>query len=193
MDPVTGGRDAAAASKTALRHRARVARQTLDEAYRTAADQAITSRLVAWVDMVGAATVGLYAALPGEVDLDPAVAPLLRAGVAVAYPRVEDDTTMTFHRVRAVPTLRRGTPAIREPSPGSPVVVPDTVVLPGLAFDRRGGRLGHGAGYYDRWLAGHPGVRTVGVCHARLLVDEVPMLPHDVRADAVLTEDDVYR
>ena len=63
------------------------------------------------------------------------------------------------------------------------------VLVPGLAFDAKGGRLGHGAGYYDRLLNRLPaGVPLVGLVHSRLLLDTVPMLEHDVPMTHVLTE-----
>lgn len=72
-------------------------------------------------------------------------------------------------------------------------VLPQTIdlaIIPGVAFDRRGGRLGHGAGYYDRLLADlRPDCLKVGVGYACQLVEEVPCLPHDVLMDVVITED----
>ena len=66
--------------------------------------------------------------------------------------------------------------------------VPDFLLVPLLAFDRRGYRLGYGAGYYDRTLAGLPGRFALGVGYAAQELDEVPAGPYDVRLDAVATE-----
>jgi 5-formyltetrahydrofolate cyclo-ligase len=70
----------------------------------------------------------------------------------------------------------------------------DVVVLPGIAFDRQGGRLGQGKGYYDRLLADVSSKCTlIGLAFDVQLVEEVPMEPHDVRLDILITESDLYR
>ena len=94
---------------------------------------------------------------------------------------------MSF-RAGPVPTSA-GAYGIPEPPAEAPVVLPDLLVVPGLAFDVAGGRLGSGAGFYDRWLAvADPRPWTAGVCDDRFLLDAVPTEPHDVAMDEVLTE-----
>jgi 5-formyltetrahydrofolate cyclo-ligase len=67
-------------------------------------------------------------------------------------------------------------------------------VIPGLAFDRRGGRLGYGKGYYDRFLGHIRGDATrVAICFECQLVAEVPVLPHDIRMHMIVTEEAVYK
>jgi 5-formyltetrahydrofolate cyclo-ligase len=67
------------------------------------------------------------------------------------------------------------------------------VVVPGVAFDRSGGRLGHGKGYYDKLLVRiRPDAHIVAVAYECQLFPEVPMLPHDVRMHKVVTESAVY-
>jgi 5-formyltetrahydrofolate cyclo-ligase len=72
--------------------------------------------------------------------------------------------------------------------PDGAVTVPDFLLVPLLAFDRRGYRVGYGAGYYDRTLAGLPGRSRLGVAYAAQELDEVPAGPYDERLDAVATE-----
>ena len=112
----------------------------------------------------GLATIAVFAALPGEVDLTEWVArhPERRW----VYPRVSGDD-LTFHAVaNPAAELTRGTLGIREPSPTlAPVAIDriDAFLCPGLGFDARGGRLGRGCGYYDRALAGaRPGALKIG-------------------------------
>ena len=71
-----------------------------------------------------------------------------------------------------------------------PEVIPDLLLVPLLAFDRRGHRLGYGGGFYDRTIAALPGVRTIGCAYAALEVREVPAGPTDVALDAIATEDE---
>ena len=67
---------------------------------------------------------------------------------------------------------------------------PDVVLVPGLAFTATGGRLGQGGGWYDRFLADvRPECTTIGVCFAEQVVDELPIEPHDVAVDIVVTDD----
>jgi 5-formyltetrahydrofolate cyclo-ligase len=69
----------------------------------------------------------------------------------------------------------------------------DLVMVPGVAFDRRGGRTGHGKGYYDRLLERvRPGVPLIGIAFECQIFPEIPMLPHDIRMDKVITERAIY-
>ena len=71
---------------------------------------------------------------------------------------------------------------------------PNLIVIPGLAFDRRGGRLGYGKGYYDRFLGHIRGdAARVAICFECQLVAEVPVLPHDIRMHMIVTEKAIYR
>ena len=65
----------------------------------------------------------------------------------------------------------------------------DLIVVPGVAFDRKGNRIGRGRGYYDRFLAQHPHTRTIGLCFDFQLVPEVPSEPHDRPIDEILSYD----
>lgn len=82
-----------------------------------------------------------------------------------------------------------------EPASGAPAPPPDLILVPGLAFDRRGGRLGRGGGFYDRFLAGPvaAGLPTLGVCFACQVVPNVPQEPHDARVAALVTEEGFVR
>lgn len=91
--------------------------------------------------------------------------------------------------------LQPGRFAIPEPSGEGVSTLPeeiDVVLVPGLAFDARGGRLGWGRGYYDRALAQAPGARRVGVCLESGLVNAVPMEAHDLPMHTVVTPHAVY-
>jgi 5,10-methenyltetrahydrofolate synthetase len=110
----------------------------------------------------------------------------------VALPRVEGDR-LVFHAVSVADRLARGRFGMREPDPNEALQIfpaeGDTILVPGVAFDRRGGRLGRGGGFYDRFLAQWPDVRRVGIAFSEQLVAAVPREIHDVPVDAVVTED----
>ena len=125
--------------------------------------------------------------LAGEVDVRPLLLALVGRGHVVALPETPPlGQALMFRRWRpgvAMVPERFGT--LR---PDGAVVTPDVLLVPLLAFDRRGYRLGYGGGYYDRTIAGLPGVRAIGCGFAVQEVDAVPVLPHDARLDAVATE-----
>jgi 5-formyltetrahydrofolate cyclo-ligase len=133
----------------------------------------------------------LYAPLPGELDtrrLDE----LLRArGLEIAYPRVSSPSELALH-LAPIAALAPGRFGIAEPPPSAPELAPaalDLVVVPGLAFDRAGRRLGFGGGYYDRLLARCEAARRYGACLPGQLRDEVPAAPGDVIMDYLLCGD----
>jgi 5-formyltetrahydrofolate cyclo-ligase len=132
----------------------------------------------------------LYAARPFE--LDPGAIELVAAAkrLPTYYPRVEADG-LTFRRGR-LEGLAAGRFGVREPAgdavaldPGAPDVL---VIVPGVAFDRRGGRLGTGRGYYDRALPALAHARCIGFTIEALIVDVLPSDPWDVPMHAVATE-----
>jgi 5-formyltetrahydrofolate cyclo-ligase len=153
-----------------------------------------------------ASTVLLFAALPGEPDLTALGDHLRRRGVRVALPRVDwsNGTMAPVPVVDEAADLTIGRHALREPRADLPALEPgelDAVIVPGLAFDRAGHRLGRGAGFYDRFLisltarrADAPGPRPdlVGVALRAHLVAEVPCGPDDVRVHRLATPDGVF-
>lgn len=151
----------------------------------------MAARLLALADERAARTVAVYAAVGREADPREAAAAWLAAGLTVAWPRVVG-TALRFHRAAGLDALEAGYRGILEPRPQAPLVpleAIDLLVVPGVAFDRRGGRLGQGGGFYDRLLAA-PARRAlaVGLGYAVQLMDEVPTEAHDQRLDAVITE-----
>lgn len=186
--------DSLAARKRSLRASARAARRSLLAPERQQASAAIVARLQQLPDVRDAATILLYAASPTEVDLAALVRPLRRRGVRTLFPRV-DGAQLDLVAAADLRTLELGYRGIREPS--GPRVGPEVVdiaLVPGVAFDPLGGRLGQGGGHYDRLLARFPDdcVR-IGVCFACQMVPHVPRAPHDEAVDLVVTEHALYR
>jgi len=140
----------------------------------------------------------LYRALAGEVDTDRIRHAYLAAGARLYYPRVAGRRTLAFYPHREGDRWETGPYGIPEPS--SPAGVEpllsgwDIIVVPGLAFDRRGNRLGNGFGYYDRFLGGLPeSVPRVGLAWASQRIPEVPVDVWDVPVHALVTEEGVIR
>src|SRR5262245_17367315 len=130
-----------------------------DQALERAGD-AVSERILTLPPLAAPTAVGCYLSVRRELPTGGLIARLRASGHEIAVPRVIDRGRMEF-RVLEEP-LEPGTLGI--PTSRGPRIVPAVLVCPGLAFDPRGGRLGYGAGHYDRWLADHPDAVTVGVC-----------------------------
>lgn len=145
----------------------------------------------------GARIVSLYAATSAELGTEAAAARLAAAGIALAYPRVAiRERRLTFHRVEAPSALEPGALGIFEPASSAPRIPIDQIdlfVVPGLAFDTRGARLGWGQGYYDRVLVQHPNATRVGFAFDAQIVSYAPSTDRDVPMDHIVSEEGVLR
>ena len=110
----------------------------------------------------------------------------------IYLPRIDPKKSLALCRVRSLPRdLKKGAYNIREPRAfckERPARQMDIIIVPGVAFDKRGGRLGRGGGYYDRLLRKAPKVVEIGLCFREQIVKKVPMKTHDVRVDRVITD-----
>lgn len=158
---------------------------------RAAAARAVARHVLALPEYASARAVALHAALPDEVPLDAVAEAAVAGGRVLALPRMQGER-LCFARVERWDTLVRGRFGIPEPAATAPEVRlarGDLVLLPGVAFDARGGRLGRGGGHYDRALAAlREAPHLVGVGFAFQLVARVPMAAHDRRVDAFVCE-----
>lgn len=182
------------AEKQALR-RAMVGRiLALDPVERRRQEAALIEHAPTLPGFAGSAAVLLYApAFPEEIDTRPFLHRALASGKRLILPRV--DRRGRRLRLHAVDDLERdlapGTLAIPEPRPDRPELAPgeiDWVLVPGLAFDGRGYRLGRGAGHYDRLLPLlRPDVPRWALALAPQLVAALPIEPHDQPLDGIRT------
>jgi 5-formyltetrahydrofolate cyclo-ligase len=133
--------------------------------------------------------VGGYHAHQDEADPALLLKALARAGAHVAFPRVTaKDAILDFHLVPDGEILTPGRHGIPEPLAHWPKVTPRFLLVPLLAYDDDGYRLGYGGGYYDRTLASLAGARAVGIAYSGQRMETLPHDPHDYPLDAVLTE-----
>ncbi len=148
---------------------------------------AVCAKILAMPAYQNARTVMAYAALRGEVPLTGVLEDVLRTGRTLLMPRCEGPGIMRARRVRKLDELVPGAYGILEPGEDCPAEEQmDLVLVPGLAFDRRGGRIGYGGGYYDRFLDGRKAV-SVGICAEFALFDRIPQTEKDKRMDCVVT------
>ena len=132
--------------------------------------------------------VGGYHALPGEADPALLLGRLAAQGCRIAFPRmVARDLPLEFHLVPDGEMLKLGAHGIHEPRSDWPSVMPHLLLVPLLAFDKSGHRLGYGGGFYDRTLAAY-GIRAIGLAYAAQEMESLPAEAHDMKLDGVLTE-----
>ncbi|HUS23576.1 MAG TPA: 5-formyltetrahydrofolate cyclo-ligase [Candidatus Binatia bacterium] len=180
-------------TKIDLRRELRLARSRIPPAQRRRAAQRAATHLARACRRWGARRVAVYLSFGAELDTAPLVAALRQAGCALFVPRIVTGGAMRFVALGRL--LRSNRFGIAEPPGGARAARLDAIVLPLVAFDDSGRRLGMGGGYYDRLLSGtRPGrPRRVGYAYALQRVDAVPSEPHDARLDAVVTEQGVRR
>ncbi len=140
----------------------------------------------------------LFASLPGEVDSAPIFEAARRDDRRTMLPRMLPSGALEFVPFDDFEGLAVGRYGVREPATPTPARTPRVgtlLLVPGVAFDRSGGRLGRGGGYYDRALArlarGGAGPFVVGVAFPIQIVERVPMGPHDVLLDGVVTDEEL--
>lgn len=135
-------------------------------------------------------TIAVYIPTGNEVDVTELIGMLGQAGWIVAAPRVAG-RTMHFYEIHSMEDCEKGHYGILEPRMGCRIIDGDRIncmIIPGLAFDLEGNRLGYGGGYYDRYLAGHPGIVRIAVAYDFQLVDELPSEQHDCRMNYLVTD-----
>lgn len=186
--------EAAGAKREArVRARAALAAVTPEDARRWS--DALCARLTRSAPWRGAHTILAFAPLPGEPDICPALRDAIAAGRRICLPRIDWRTgILTPALVESIDTglvaVRHG---VREPGPAAPAVGDrelDLALVPGLAFDLAGRRLGRGGGFYDRLLSrlAPLSVATVGVAFEVQLIPEVPASESDAPVRALVTE-----
>lgn len=127
--------------------------------------------------------------MPDEVPTQGLLDELVSEGKTVLLPRVISDTEMEVRRYTGKEDLRKGAFGIMEPTGTlfTDYERIDVAIVPGVAFDRDGHRLGRGKGYYDRFLSKVPLVYKIGVCFPSRLMDKVPADKYDILMDEIIT------
>jgi 5-formyltetrahydrofolate cyclo-ligase len=155
------------------------------------------ARQAAELDIAPNSLIGGYAALEDEADPHLLLKALASTGHEIAFPRIEAKAApLVFHHWKPGRELQRGAFGIAEPRADWPIAHPPILLVPLLAFDARGHRLGYGGGYYDRTLEAlraRGNVRAIGVAYAGQEVEFIPDENHDHRLDMVATEAGVRR
>jgi 5-formyltetrahydrofolate cyclo-ligase len=180
--------------KTELRKTAFARRDALPAAERQAAADAVAARPFP-IPIAPGVIVSGFSPLKTEINPLPLMRRLAAAGARLALPVVAGrGKPLIMRSFTFGQALNEGVWGIREPKDDAPEVDPDILIVPLAAFDRRGNRIGYGAGYYDMTINRLRSVKSVvaiGIAYAAQEVSEVPTTPRDARLDLVLTEREV--
>jgi 5-formyltetrahydrofolate cyclo-ligase len=177
--------------KAQVRRDAAARRDALPAAERSAAAATIAARPLPVAVPAGAIVSG-FSPLKSEINPVPLMRAFADAGAGLALPVVAGRGKPLIMRSWTFGApLVAGVWGIREPPPDAPEVFPDILIVPLLAFDRTGHRIGYGAGYYDMTIARLRGIKpvlAVGIAYAAQEIAEIPTTERDARLDFVLTE-----
>ena len=179
-------------NKHRLRAAIRQQLQHMDVAERQTFSAAICRAIIDHAAYREARVIFCYAAMENEADPAQMIRHALAHGKRVVYPVCKADGVMDAWEPMDKAAWRVGKHGIWEPDAARAVKVlpeePDLSIVPGLAFDECGGRLGHGAGYYDRYFAFAPHTYRLGICFECQMVQKLPTEQHDVSMNGIVTE-----
>lgn len=161
----------------------------------------IMERFMTLPEFEAAKTVKFYVDVRAEVRTRYALPEALKSGKKIVVPWCNDMGMLELFHLESMDELTLGMYKILEPREdlrrlASKQVQPeelDLIMVPGVAFDRRGGRTGHGKGYYDKLLEhARPNAPLVGIAFECQMFPQIPMMSHDIYMDKVITESAVY-
>ena len=183
-------------SKSQLRNELRQRRQALGQPVQHAAAAAVSDNIRQLPGWTEARSIGLYLANDGEIDTQPLSTLCRRRGMRVFLPVINSDTSLSFAEWAPGAALTANRFGIGEPPPSAsrcPVSELDILILPVVGWDRRGGRLGMGGGFYDRTLAATKGPLLVGLAHSVQELAQTPKDAWDISVDFIVTEASLHR
>lgn len=181
--------------KARLRAEAFARRDALAQEVREEASRRIAAHALSLPELETASPVGSYWPIRSEVDPRPLMDALHARGQALALSQILHPH-LQFRLWSPDEPLLKGSFGVMQPGPEAAPCVPQALLMPLAAFDRRGGRLGYGKGHFDRAIAAietvHP-VLTIGLAFAAQEIGEVPQEDHDRPLDVVVTEEGIIR
>lgn len=184
-----------AALKKELRGRIASKAASLPLEYRLVANNQIKKNVYSLPEYKQADTIITFVSVEAEPDTRDIIEAALAEGKRVAVPRLLDNNDMEACIIKNLDELQAMRYSLYEPPAGTPVLNPNEaglIMVPCLACDERGGRIGHGKGYYDRFLD-RLNVPTACLCYSLLLQKKLPQMPHDHLMDIVISENGIIR
>lgn len=179
-------------TKEEIREKYRKIRAQIPSETRKHADSQIAERLFNRPEYRDARIIYCYMSFKDEADTASIIDESFRLGKQVALPRVSGKRKMEFFFISGQKDLVTGFMGIKEPAgyclEASAPSEDALVLLPGLAFDRSGARLGYGGGFYDTYLAKHAGCKKAALAYSAQIAPEIPTESVDVKTDMIITE-----
>lgn len=176
--------------KSDLRKKIRTLKHTFSAEQLSSFSENVCSRLLSDADIIKANVILAYMPLPDEVDIQPLIESLSAANKRILLPEVVSDNEIVLREHHSKSDLKRGAFGILEPTGKifTDYSLLDVILVPGMAFDSKGNRLGRGKGYYDRFLAKVQAESAtlphlIGVCFPFQIVEEVPTNEFDHPVD----------
>ncbi len=184
------------AEKKQMREVILAVRDAMPPVVRRAASLAINEKICELSAYRHARTVLAYIGFGSEIETQALIERIIADGKIAVLPRVDRATqSLILHSVKSLSELVTSKWGIREPPAEAPVKSASAIefiLMPGVAFDRSGNRLGYGRGYYDKWvLSADPALARVAAAFSCQIVAKVPVGPHDQKIDTVITENEI--
>ena len=183
--------------KNALRTVYSERRANMDVEKKKKLDEKIVNKFMSLATYRYAHTLLLYYPVKNEINVIPIIEKALADGKRVALPRCEaTDSIMYYHYINSLDELACGRFGIKEPREDAELFDrenlggPCAVIIPALAYDRAGYRLGYGKGFYDRYFS-KPGISTVGLIYSEFLAEKLPHGRYDIAVDLLVSEKEV--
>lgn len=179
--------------KNKLRALYKEIRQQYSSVEKARMDELICTHFLSLASYRYADTILLYYPRPDEIDTRPIIQNALQTGKKVALPRCREDSQMDFHMICDLNDLTEGAFHIPEPRIDCPkfdkqsICKSVIIVVPGLAYDQKGYRLGYGKGYYDRYLS-DISIQSIGFAYSACLTDRLPRGRYDLPVDLIISE-----
>ena len=177
-------------------------RDSLSEQENLEKSKAIADRLFSLLDYKDADNILIYASMRSEVITDGIISEAFKDSKNVFCPKCidKDNGVMVFYKINSIEDLKEGYYGIREPEYTSAAeeygaskdIERSLVIVPGVAFDRCGNRIGYKGGYYDRFLSKYPNIKTIALAYDLQIVDHIPADAHDIPVLKVITESDCF-
>ena len=182
-------------NKTNLRDELLTERNAMSNEKVSALSQEITTRFISYFfnEKIQLMT---YVSMGKEADTTGLIEAAFELGISVSVPKTYTKGRMLFYEITSLDTLVQGRFQVMEPRDTDRVSVPNErtrMVIPGLAFDRKGNRIGYGSGYYDRYLQAFPDVQKIGLAYDFQVHEEIPVSHWDVPLDYIITESQIIK
>ncbi len=171
-------------------------RDSIEPSIKKNKDRAVMARLKGLYEFKSAKTLLLYASFRSEVDTHELIRECLGAQKRVLLPRVNYSLKkLEIREIESINDIEKGHWGIPEPKRATPLRdlnEADLIIVPGVCFDRKGGRIGYGAGYYDKLLKGlNRAIPVIALAYDEQIIEEIPLEAHDRRVDMIITDREV--